>query len=160
MNSSQASTFYQGREQDLTQELLAYFRHAASTVDDAARLEELLDELCSSDETLATNVQIELRRRQAQYVRNLLKEKDRMDALREVYFEAMDAARAVGGAYYRDTATQLTELEADGYDALEHQQYHAFTRLLEAIRTLGDRAKHVLESMKAHEDRACQLSQE
>lgn len=158
MNSSEFPKVYRGREQDLTQELLAYFQHAASTIDDAERLEELLDELCSSDETLLTNVQAELRQRQAQYVRNLLKEKSRMDALREVYFDAMDEARAVGGAYYRDTATQLTQLEAEGFDALEHQQYHTFTRLLEAIRTMGERAKQVLENANSLERRTSHAS--
>ena len=115
MNSSESPESSQGRKNNLARELIAYFQHAASTVGDAARLEEMLDELCSSDEKLLTEVQVELRRRQAHDVRNLLKDKDRMtDALREVYSEAMDEASAVGGGYYRDTATKLTELEAEG----------------------------------------------
>lgn len=152
MNSSEAPRHHRDRKQDLSRVLHAYFRHTASAVDDPARLEELLDKLCSSDETLLTDVQVELRRRQAQYIRNLLNEKERMDALHEVYFEAMDKAYAVGGAFYGDTAARLTDLEAEGYDALEHKQYQTFTQVLETIRTLGDRANHMLENVNAPGD--------
>ena len=158
MNSSESPGSNQGHEKNLARELLAYFQHAASTVGDAARLEEMLDELCSSDETLLTDVQVELRRRQAQDVKDLLKEKDcMMDALHEVYSKAMDEASAVGGGYYRDTAAKLTELEAEGYDALAHEQYQTFTQVLETIKTLGDRASDVLENMKGLGDRANQV---
>jgi hypothetical protein len=60
MNSSETPDFYRDREQDLTQELFAYYELAASSISDPAQLEELLDDLCRSEESLLTNRQVEL----------------------------------------------------------------------------------------------------
>jgi hypothetical protein len=143
MGSSETPEFYRGREQDLTQELLAYYQLCASNISDPDRLEELVDGLCGSDEMLLTNRQVDLRRRQGQFVRNLLKEKERVEALLEVYGAAMDQVYAVGGEYYRDTATKLTELEAEAYDALEEQKYESFTQVLAEIKGLEDQARRL-----------------
>ena len=145
MNSSETPDFYREREQDLTQELFAYYELAASSISDPAHLEELLDELSSSEESLLTNRQVELRRRQLQFVRNLLKEKGRMEAFREVYDAAMEQACAVGGAYYSETATKLTELEAEAYQALEDEKYETFSQVLTKIKGFGDQAGRLSE---------------
>jgi hypothetical protein len=139
MNSSPTPDYYREREQELTQELFAYYELAASCISDPAQLKELLDDLCSSEEYLLTNRQVELERRQAPFVRNLLKEAGRMEALREVCDAAMDQACAVGGAYYRETATKLTELEAEAYQALEAQKYETFSQVLTKIKGFGIR---------------------
>jgi hypothetical protein len=145
MDSSATPKFYRGHEQDLTQELLAYYQLCASSISDPDQLEQLVDELCCSQETLRTDRQAELRRRQCQFVKNLLKEKERVVALREVYEDAMDQAFAIGGEYYRDTATRLTELQAEAHVALEGQKYHSFSQVLEKMKGLDDQASRLLE---------------
>jgi len=148
MNSSETPSFYHGRERDLTQELLAYHQLAASSISDPEELEHLLDELCSSEETLLTNRQVEIRRRQIQFVRNLLKEKDRVEALREVYDTAMEHACDIGGDYYRHTAGKLTELEAEAHQALEQERYQVFSQVLAKIKGLGDEARRLEENRR------------
>ena len=145
MNSSDTPNFYRGREQDLTQELFAYYELAASSISDPDQLEQMLDELSSSEESLLTNQQVELRRRQLQFIRNLLKEKDRMDAFREVYDAAMEQACALGGAYYSETATKLTELAAEAYQALEEEKYEHFSQVLAKMKGLEDQAERLSE---------------
>lgn len=46
----------------------------------------------------------------------------------------------VGSDYYRDTATSLTELDADAHDALEHEQYDEFASILAKIKGISDHA--------------------
>ncbi len=133
-------TFYRGRERDLTQEILAYYQQAASCISDPNALEQVLDDLQASDDSNITKQQSELRARQIQFVRNLLREKERVEALQEVYEEAMDQAYEVGSDYYRETATSLTELDADAHDALEHEKYDEFASILAKIKGISDHA--------------------
>jgi hypothetical protein len=140
MSSSETPEFYRGREQDIAQELLAYYQLSASNIDEPDRLEQLVDELCNSEGTLLTNRQLELRQRQIQFVRNLLREKERVEALREVYDAAMDQAYTTGGECFRVTAIRLTELEAEAHKALEDQKYQVFSQVLAQIKGLGDQA--------------------
>ena len=133
-------TFYRGRERDLTQEILAYYQQAASCISDPNALEQVLDDLQTSDDSNITKQQSELRARQIQFVRNLLREKERVEALQEVYEEAMDQAYEVGSDYYRETATSLTELDADAHDALEHEKYDEFASILAKIKGISDHA--------------------
>jgi hypothetical protein len=137
---SETPIFYRGRERDLTQELFAYYQQAASCISDPTELEQMLDALQASDESSITKQQSELRARQIQFVRNLLREKERVEALQDVYEEAMDQAYEVGSDYYRETATSLTELEADAHDALEHEKYDEFAGILTRIKGISDQA--------------------
>ncbi len=101
--SPEVPDFYCGRESDLAQELLAYYQQSASMISDPAQLEQVLDDLCTSDESQITKQQTELRERQIQFITNLLRERERVDALQEVYESAMDEAFAVSSDYYRKT---------------------------------------------------------
>ncbi len=142
---SEVPDFYCGRESDLAQELLAYYQQAASVISDPDVLEQMLDELCSSDESQITKRQTELRERQIQFVKNLLREKERVDALQEVYESAMDESYAVGSDYYRETANTLTDLQAEAHDALEDKRYHEFSSILAKIKGISDHAKHLTD---------------
>ena len=137
--SSQTPKQYTGRETDLTQELIAYYQATACNVDPAL-LENLLDDLCESDTSSIHQSQLEAKERQLQFVKNLIREREHVEALCEVYTEAMAEACAVGGDYYRDAATQLTELEAEAQDALENQLYPEFTNTLAKMKRLSDQA--------------------
>jgi hypothetical protein len=144
---SETPFFYRGRERDLTQELFAYYQQAASCISDPDALEQLLDGLQSSDESSITKEQSELRARQIQFVNNLLREKERVEALQEVYEEAMDQAYEVGSDYYRETATSLTELQAEAHDALEDEHYDEFTDVLTRIKRISDHAAQLRGSV-------------
>ncbi len=74
---------YHGREPDLTQELIAYFRLAAASLSDPDQLEALLDDLCAAEDAQITGPQVAARVGQIQYVRNLLRERTRVEALEE-----------------------------------------------------------------------------
>ena len=142
---SEVPDFYCGREIDLAQELMAYYQQAASMISDPVQLEQVLDDLCSSDESQITKQQNELRERQIQFVKNLLREKERVDALQEMYEAAMDECYAVGSDYYRDTANTLTHLQAEAHDALEDKKYHEFSSILAKIKGIADHAKHLTD---------------
>ncbi len=130
---------YAGRETDLTHELIAYYQATACNIDPAL-LENLLDDLCESDTSSIHQSQLEAKDRQLQFVKNLIREREHVEALCEVYTVAMGEACAVGGDYYRDAATLLTELEAEAQDALENQFYQEFTNTLAKIKRLSDQA--------------------
>lgn len=132
---------YHGREADLTQELIAYFRLAAASLSDADQLEALLDDLCHADDALITGPQVAARARQIQYVRNLLRERTRVEALEEVYDAAMQAAQAVGGDYYAQAATRLTKLQAAALAVLEQQNQAEFTQILAQMEGITEHAR-------------------
>ena len=131
---------YSGYEHDLTQELIAYYRLTASNITDAAQLELLLDELCSSDTEAIHQSQVQAREAQCRFVKNLLREREHVQALIELYDEAMVQAYAVGGDYYRYAATTLTELEAEAHAALQAQHYVEFENVLAKIKRIADQA--------------------
>jgi hypothetical protein len=131
---------YRERESDLTQELIAYFRQAAASIEDADRLEALLDDLCEADDALITKPQAEARAWQIQYVRNLLRDRSRVEVLEEIYDDAMQAARAVGGEYYAQSATRLTELQAQAHAVLDRQDYDQFPTILAQMKSIGEHA--------------------
>ena len=132
---------YHGREADLTQELIAYFRLAAASLSDPDQLEALLDDLCAADDAQITGPQVAARVRQIQYVRNLLRERTRVEALEEVYGEAMQAAQAVGGQYYAQAATRLTKLQAEALAVLEQQNQDEFPRILAQMEGIAEHAR-------------------
>ena len=132
---------YHGREADLTQELIAYFRLAAASLSDPDQLEALLDDLCAADDAQITAPQVAGESRQIQYVRNLLREQSRVEALEDVYGEAMQAAQAVGGQYYTQAATRLTKLEAEEIAVLEQQNQHEFSRILAQMEGIAEHAR-------------------
>jgi hypothetical protein len=131
---------YRERESDLTQELIAYFRQAASCIEDADRLEALLDDLCEADDTRITKPQAEARAWQIQYVRNLLRDRPRVEVLEEIYDDAMQAARAVGGEYYAQSATRLTDLQAQAHALLDQQNYDEFPNILAQMKSIAEHA--------------------
>jgi hypothetical protein len=132
---------YHGHEADLTQELIAYFRLAAAAISDVDQLEALLDDLCSGDDSQITGPQAAARARQIQYVRNLLRDRTRVEALEEIYDEAMQAAQAVGGQYYAQAATRLTELEAQAHAVLEQQNQKEFPAILAQMESIAEHAR-------------------
>jgi ribosomal 50S subunit-associated protein YjgA (DUF615 family) len=132
---------YHGREADLTQELIAYFRLAAASLGDPDQLEALLDDLCAADDAQITSPQAAARVRQVQYVRNLLRERTRVEALEEVYGEAMQAAQAVGGQYYAHAAARLTRLQAEALGVLEQQNPDEFPRILAQMEGIAEHAR-------------------
>ena len=131
---------YTGYDHDLTQELIAYYRLTACNIQDDAQLELLLDELCSSDTEAIHQSQVEARKAQCQFVKNLLREREHVQALMELYDEAMVQAYSVGGDYYRYAATTLTELEAEAHAALQSQHYVEFENVLAKIKRISDQA--------------------
>ena len=118
-----------------------YFRLAAASLSDADRLEALLDDLCDADDALITGPQVAARARQIQYVRNLLRERSRVEALEEVYDAAMQAAQAVGGEYYAQAATRLTKLQAEALAVLEQQNQDEFTQILAQMEGITEHAR-------------------
>ncbi len=143
--SSEVPDFYCGRESDLAQELLAYYQQSASMISDPSKLEQILDDLCKSDESQITKQQAELRQKQIQFVKNLLRERERVDALQELYESAMDEAYAVSSDYYRETAGSLTNLQAEAHDALEDKRYHEFDSILAKIKGIADHAARLTD---------------
>lgn len=143
MSATTPQTFgqYHGREADLTQELIAYFRLAAASLSDADQLEALLDDLCDADDALITAPQVAARDRQIQYVRNLLRERTRVEALEEVYDAAMQAAQAVGGEYYAQAATRLTKLQADALTVLEQKNQDEFPQTMAQMKGITEHAR-------------------
>jgi ribosomal 50S subunit-associated protein YjgA (DUF615 family) len=135
---------YQGREADLTQELIAYFRLAAASIEDVDQLEALLDDLCDAEDTQITGPQAAARGRQIQYVRNLLRDRTHVEALEEIYDAAMEAAQTVGGPYYAQAATRLTELQAAAHEALEQQNHDEFPRILAQMEGIAEHARRQL----------------
>lgn len=132
---------YHGHEADLTQELIAYFRLAAAAISDDDQLEALLDDLCDAHDTKITKSQTAARAWQIQYVRNLLRDRTRVEALQEIYDEAMQAAQAVGGEYYAKAATDLTELEAKAHAVLEQPNLEVFPSILAQMKAIAEHAR-------------------
>ena len=133
-------------EPDLTRELIAYFQLAASSIADPDRLEAVLDDLCTAADGAITKAQADARACQIQFVKNLLRDRARVEVLEEIRQSAMDAAYRVGGEHYTNAATRLTELQADAHAALEQADRRAFETVLAQMKDLEDRANRLSES--------------
>ena len=129
---------YARYEPDLTQELIAYFQLAASSIPDPARLEAVLDDLCTAADDAITKAQADARARQIQFVKNLLRDRSRVEVLEEIRQSAMDAAYRVGGEHYADAATRLTELQAEAHAALGRPDHRAFEIVVARMKDLED----------------------
>jgi hypothetical protein len=143
--SLEVPDFYCGRESDLVQELLVYYQQSAGMISDLFKLEQILVDLCKSDESQITKQQAELRQRQIRFVKNVRRERDRVDALQELYESAMDEAYAVGSDYYRETAGMLTDLQAEAHDVLEDKRYHEFNSIVAKIKGIADHAARLTD---------------
>ena len=73
--------------------------------------------------------------------RNLLRDRTRVEALEEIYDEAMQAAQAVGGQYYASAATRLTELVAQAHAVLERQNLDEFPAILAQMKGIAEYAR-------------------
>ncbi len=132
-------------EHDLARELIAYFQLAASSIADPDRLEAVLDDLCTASDGTITKAQADARACQIQFVRNLLRDRARVEVLEEVRQSAMDAAYRVGGEQYVDAATRLTELQAEAHAALEQADRRGFETVVAQMKDLEDQANDLNE---------------
>ena len=76
--------------------------------------------------------------------RNLLRDRTRVEALEELYGEAMQAAQAVGGEYDAQAATRLTKLQAEMLAVLEQQNPDEFPRILAQMEGIAEHARRQL----------------
>jgi F0F1-type ATP synthase membrane subunit b/b' len=63
-----------------------------------------------------------------------------VEVLEEILDDAMQAARAVGGEYYAQSATRLTELQAQAHAVLDQQKYDEFPNILAQMKSIAEHA--------------------